>query len=222
MPRQGLEIVSKGYKGLFVTLEGGEGTGKSTQMILLQDFLESQGVTTVLTREPGGTEVAEKIRRVLFEAHHEDSDPLFEALLLFAARRDHLRQVIWPALAAGKWVLCDRYTDSTRVYQGTCRGLENDHIRALDHMVAEHSHPDLTFILDCPVEKSLARLGKRHQQQGQQKEFYDKMDQDFHQKIRESFLAIAAHYPERCRIVNGDQEAEAVSKEILRHLRTFL
>ena len=149
--------------GKFITLEGGEGTGKTTQIQNLHSYLTRLGIDCIVTREPGGTAEAEKIRNLLVQRDGGDWDPLSEALLLFAARREHLVKKIWPAMQKGKWVISDRFVDSSRVYQGLAQGLGETVIEGLYYMIAGEFEPDLTFIMDINPEEGLRRSGKQNQ-----------------------------------------------------------
>lgn len=197
--------------GRFITFEGGEGAGKSTQVRRLADALRARGIDVLTTREPGGSEGAEQIRRLLVEGSADRWDGLTETLLHYAARRDHLRRVIRPALAAGTWVISDRFNDSTRAYQGYGHGLPQGDLDALYQLVSDGLSPDLTIVLDLPVEVGLQRAGLR----GGDENRYEGMASAFHQRLRTGFLAIAAAEPERCRVISADQSLDAVHGEII-------
>lgn len=197
-------------RGRFITLEGGEGSGKSTQSRLLAQDLESAGLKCLLTREPGGTPGAEHIRKLLVNGAVERWDPMTEALLHFAARRDHLVKSVWPALEAGTWVVCDRFTDSTVAYQGYGLGLEREMVEALNRVAVGSFSPDLTLILDVPVDLGLARAHAR--QDGHHR--YERMDTAFHEKLRQGFLEIARGAPERCIVIDGGRPPEEVYLDI--------
>lgn len=207
--------------GAFITFEGGEGAGKSTQIRLLAQALEAQGRKVVLTREPGGSQGAEQIRRLLVEGTADRWDGLTEALLLYAARRDHLRCVILPALAEGACVLCDRFNDSTLAYQGYGHGMPRAQLDALYQMIAEGVSPDLTLILDLPVAVGLQRAGRRGGGEGR----YEGMDIAFHDRLRAGFLAIAQDQPHRCRIIDATKEIsdvqQAIYTEVMQHLSSL-
>ena len=196
-------------RGRFITLEGGEGTGKSTQGRRLAERLAASGREVVLTREPGGSEGAEALRKLLLEGAAERWSPVSETLLMYAARRDHLERLIRPALARGAWVISDRFFDSTRAYQGTGGGAPEALIAALEAEVVGADRPDLTLVLDLPVETGLARAGARTA--------FDRIEargQPFHRRLRAAFLDIAARQPDRCVVVDAapppDQVAAAV------------
>lgn len=197
--------------GKFITLEGGEGAGKSTHLLGLAAALRADGLTVVTTREPGGAPGAEAIRDLLLAHRDEAWDPLTEALLHFAARREHLTRTILPAIARGDWVISDRFADSTMAYQGYGLGLGHDVIVALyDQTVGEFS-PDLTVILDLPVEDGLARAASR----GEGADRYERMGLDFHRRMRDGFLEIARAEPERCVVIDGRLPVEKAEAAIL-------
>ncbi len=201
--------------GVFVTFEGGEGAGKSTQIVWLAEHLQALGKEVIVTREPGGSVGAEEIRRLLVTGEGGRWDPLSETLLLYAARRDHCLRVIEPALAAGKWVLSDRFADSTMAYQGYGLGLERETIRRLHRLILDGFEPSLTLILDLPVmtglERSLARLAREGQNA---EDRYENMDMAFHERMRQGFIDIAANDPRRCKIIDANQNSQAVSDAI--------
>lgn len=195
-------------RGRFITLEGGEGAGKSTLQTALRDRLAEQGVDVVLTREPGGTPRAEAVRNlVLTPPGGQAFSPLAEALLMNAARSEHLELLIRPALAAGKWVICDRFADSTRVYQGVSGQVPVEVVRSLESHVVGDTKPDLTLILDAPVslatERRAARAGAA--------DVFEKRDAAFHETVRRAFAAIAQAEPERCRLVDASRTAPEVA-----------
>jgi len=186
-------------RGRFITLEGGEGAGKSTQARRLADALKARGHAVVLTREPGGSPGAEEIRRLLVEGHPERWTPLSETLLFLAARADHIARTIEPALAAGRWVVCDRFSDSTFVYQGIARGLGVEMVRALAEASFGDFTPDLTLILDLDAATGLLRTRGR----GAGEARFEGFDVAFHTQLREGFRELAAREPKRCVLVDG-------------------
>jgi len=190
----------------FITFEGGEGAGKSTHVRLLADALRGAGLGVVETREPGGSPGAEQIRELLIHGEVARWDAMTEALLHFAARRDHVARVIQPALASGDWVLCDRFADSTMAYQGYGHGLGLEVIEQLTAMTLGALAPDLTVILDLPVGEGLRRAERR--QGGGSR--YERMDQAFHERLRSGFLAIAERDPERCLVIDASLPIDAV------------
>jgi len=198
-------------RGKFITLEGGEGAGKSTQARLLASWLEGRGHKVLVTREPGGSPLAESIRGLLLlNPQGGPPDALTEALLFNAARRDHLTRIILPALAAGTHVVCDRFADSTRAYQGAGGRLDPGAVDALERLVVGEARPDLTCVLDLPVEVGLARAAAR--QSGRDR--FEAEDQAFHQRLREAFLVIAAREPQRCAFIDARPAPETVSAAI--------
>jgi dTMP kinase len=197
-------------RGRFITLEGGEGAGKSTQLRLLAEALRAAGVEVVTTREPGGSPGAEQIRALLVNGAVARWDATTEALLHFAARRDHLVKTIWPALDAGRWVVCDRFADSTRAYQGYGHGLDLVVIERLYADAVGAFAPDLTLILDLPVEAGLRRAAARAGGEDR----YEQMDLTFHRRLRDGFLAIARAEPARCQVIDADRGIAEVQRSI--------
>lgn len=205
--------------GLFITFEGGEGSGKTTQIKLLADKFKAEGKDVVTTREPGGTPESEKIRSLLVSRDGGDWTPVAEVLLLFAARSMHVEKLIKPALAAGKTVICDRFTDSTRAYQSYGHGLPIETVENINKTTLNGFEPNITFILDLPVETGLARAGKRLAQDASKEDRFEKLKTDFHERLRRGYLDIAEKNPKRCVVVNADQGVEAVAAAILAHLK---
>lgn len=196
--------------GKFITLEGGEGSGKSTQVKALAAALRDSGREVVETREPGGSPGAEAIRELLIHGESDRWDAVSETLLHFAARRDHLRRVIWPALNEGSWVISDRFADSTLAYQGYGLQLGADFVRRIYDLTVGDFRPDLTFILDLPVQEGLARAAARRGGG----ERYEGMGIAFHERLRAGFLEIAKAEPERCLVVDAASPAEAVTERL--------
>ena len=192
-------------KGKFITIEGIEGVGKSTNIEFIREFLHEQGIEFVQTREPGGTELAEEIRNLILQERNEKMDNTTELLLVFAARSQHLNIVIKPALDRGCWVLCDRFTDATYAYQGGGRELGADKISVLEHMVHNDLHPDLTLMLDLDPELGLKRAANRGELDRIEKERLD-----FFQRVRATYLQIAEAEPERCTVIDASQSIEEV------------
>lgn len=193
-------------QGRLITFEGGEGTGKTTQIGRLADFIRMAGREVVLTREPGGSEGAETIRRLLVSGDTARWLPMTEALLHYAARCEHLDKVILPAMARGAWVLCDRFADSTMAYQGWGHGLEHSAIERLHDLVVGKFSPDLTFILDLPPDVGLERARVRAGAEDR----YERMDPAFHVRLREGFLEIARREPGRCVVIDAREDIDAV------------
>ena len=199
-------------RGEFITFEGGEGTGKSTQAAMLALRLEALGIGVLLTREPGGSPGAEIIRHVLLSGAAQPLGPDAEAMLFAAARNDHVECAIRPALDAGKWVICDRFADSTRVYQGTLGKVDPRLIKSLERVAIGDLAPRLTFILDLPVEAGLAR---RKQRAGDAKpDRFEAEDLEFHEKLRQAYLALAEREPRRCVVIDAGRGKEEVAKQI--------
>ncbi len=195
--------------GKFITLEGGEGAGKSTQLAYVHQRLLAAGKTVHMSREPGGTELGEKIRSLLLDqtntAMHSDT----ELLLMFAARAQHLAQLIRPALERGEWVLCDRFTDATYAYQGGGRGIDMARIGVLEDWVQGSLRPDLTLLLDLPVELGLARAGERGEL-----DRFEQEQQAFFERVRATYRQRAAREPDRYRIINAAQNIEQVQQQL--------
>ena len=198
----------------FITLEGGEGAGKTTQIKLLANALKAGGLDPIITREPGGSPAAEVIRSLLVEGAVDRWQPMTEALLNYAARLEHVQATIEPALAAGRWVLCDRFADSTVAYQGYGHDLGRAVIDELHRLVLGYFQPDLTVILDIPVAEGLARATNRELAEGSREDRYEHMDEGFHQRLRDGFLDIARRNPERCVVIDAAQEPDKVQAEI--------
>ncbi len=209
-------------KGFFITFEGPEGAGKSSQLQRLAEALTRRGYTCVATREPGGTPLAETLRAILKE--HQGSEKLHdktELLLMEAARSQHVREVIAPALEKGNVVLCDRFADSSTAYQGIARGIGTDTVRCLNDFACGDCIPDLTILLDLPVERGFERTRRRVETQGEVDRFEEE-DLQFHHKVRDGFLQLAAMEPARVKVVNADRDVETVAAEILRIVDEFL
>ncbi len=192
--------------GVFITFEGIDGAGKTTHMDTLEQLLKSQGREVVRTREPGGTPLAEKLRGLFL---HDAMDPLTESLLVFAARRDHLVQVILPALARGAWVMCDRFTDATFAYQGGGRGFDLQVLRTLEGWVQDQKQPDLTFLFDLPPEVAASRLAA-----ARQPDRFEAQDTAFFARVRQAYLDRQAHNPTRFALIQADARPEAVAAQI--------
>ena len=204
--------------GRFITFEGGEGGGKSTQVQRLAAALEGVGMRIVRTREPGGAPAAEEIRALLVSGAVDRWSPMAEVLLNYAAREMHVRQTIEPALARGDWVLCDRFFDSTTAYQGFGGGVDRERIDAVRRATLGDFGPDLTIVLDLPVEEGLARAGRRFVEKHSHEDRYERMERDFHQRLRDGFLEIAADEPARCRVIDATGDIDAVAAAVLAHV----
>lgn len=209
-------------KGFFITLEGGEGTGKSTQISRLADMLKQQDYEVIVTREPGGTPEAEKIRNLLVQRDGGAWTPMAEILLFFAARNMHIETLIKPALAEGKIVISDRFTDSTRAYQSYGHGIDPDVIESMVQLTIGGFEPDLTLILDMDVKAGLARAGKRLEEDATQEDRFENMDISFHENLRQGFLEIAERYNERCVVINAEQSMDEVTEDIAATVKEHL
>jgi len=196
-------------KGQFITVEGTEGVGKSTNMAFIEEWLIKSGKELIVTREPGGTELGEKLRAVLLDAKEQSMCDDTELLLMFAARAQHLQEVILPALNAGKWVLCDRFTDSTYAYQGGGRGIKMSSIAELEQWVQGDLRPDMTFVLDLPIDIGLERAGKRSAP-----DRFELEKHDFFNKVRDTFLARAAAHPQRYQVIDASPSISEVQQSI--------
>ncbi len=201
-------------RGKFITFEGGEGTGKSTQCQLLAEYLRLKGRDVIITREPGGTDGAELIRALLVSGDVNRWSGVTEALLLNAARVDHWEKVISPALATGTWVICDRFADSTIAYQGYGRGLGVTFLKNLHESVLPNVWPDLTYIFDLDPKIGIARALSRRTSEVR----FEKLEIDFHNRMRTGYLDIAKTFPERCRLIDANQDIETVHRQIVREL----
>ncbi len=205
-------------RGRFITFEGGDGTGKTTQVALLHAALERAGIAALATREPGGSPGAEAIRGLLISGAVDRWEPLTEAILHFAARRDHVHRLIAPALTRGSWVVSDRFTDSTVAYQGYGQGADRTVIAALARHVLDGVTPDLTLVLDLDpavaLERAVARAGNASR--------YERMDPAVHRRVREGFLAIAQAEPARCAVIDAAGDAEAVHRAVVSAVRARL
>lgn len=204
-------------RGKFITIEGTEGVGKSTNINFVQEYLHKQGVTLLTTREPGGTPLAEEIRDVLLKNRDEKMDEAAELLLVFAARSQHLQSVILPALDAGQWVLCDRFTDATYAYQGGGRGLDVGLISMLEQRIQGDVRPDLTLLLDIDVKKGLERAGQRGEL-----DRFENEKVDFFEKVRSTYLQRAHENSDRYAIIDAGEPLSVVQKNIEQQLAKFL
>jgi dTMP kinase len=201
-------------RGLFITLEGGEGAGKSTNLAYARQCLEQAGRTVVVTREPGGTELGERVRDILLHRRDLDISAECELLLMFAARAEHLAKVIRPALSAGKTVLCDRFTDATYAYQGGGRGIPAERIAIIEDWVQGSLRPDLTLVFDLPVQAGRARAGQRSEP-----DRFEQESNEFFTRVRAAYLARAAREPGRMRVIDASRNLEQVQRQISAILR---
>jgi dTMP kinase len=196
--------------GRFITFEGGEGTGKSTQVARLVERLRALDLEVVQTREPGGSSGAEDIRNIALNGDAGRWSPMTETMLMFAARSDHLERTIRPALEAGRWVVCDRFADSSRAYQGVGGGTPAAFIETLDAAVVGETQPDLTLVFDLPVSVGLERAFGR----GLFETRFESKGLEFHERLRRGFLDIAARHPERCVVIDAEGDQDAVEARV--------
>ena len=204
-------------KGRFISIEGGEGAGKSTSVAFMQEFLQSQGIELVTTREPGGTKLSEQLRELLLNHHDENIDPYAELLMIFAARRQHVAQVIQPALAAGKWVLCDRFTDASYAYQGYGRDLPLEFIDNLATWVHGNTNPDMTVLLDLDIEVGMGRARQRAE--------LDRIESEamsFFEAVRQGYLSRAKAEPKRFKVIDASQDIPGVEQQLQQALEGLL
>jgi len=203
--------------GKFITLEGGEGCGKTTNLEFIVDYLQQHNIDVIKTREPGGTEISEKIRELLLDKNNIDLHADAELLLMFAARAQHLQQKILPAIAQGHWVLSDRFTDSTFAYQGAGRGIDEHKIKQLETWVQGDFSPNKTFILDLPIEIGMERAAKRAEL-----DRFEREEMEFFSKVRHGFLQRAALKPNRYCVVDASVDLASVQQQIAQELDTLL
>ena len=203
--------------GKFITVEGAEGVGKTTNIDFVRARLEAAGIDVVVTREPGGTPLGEAIRDLLLDPKYTGMDSACELQLMFAARAEHLASVVWPALGKGQWVLCDRFTDATYAYQGSGRGIETEKIAQLEQWVQGDFRPDVTLLLDVPVETGLARAGKRGA--------LDRFEQEkieFFERVRQGYLEMAKEHAGRYRVIDASLPLEEVQQQLAETLEELL
>ena len=208
---------------MFITFEGMEGCGKSTQAKRLVDHLEQLAIPVVLTLEPGGTRVGEAIRRILLDSRNENLSTLAELLLYAADRAQHMEEVINPALEQGKWVVCDRFADATTVYQGYARGQDMTLIHRLRKKTCSGCWPDITFLLNCPVDVGLKRAIRRNEslsQDGQER--FEREKKAFHEAVKQGYLALAKKEKERFVVIDATQSEDEIEVQIFRHIKPFL
>ena len=203
--------------GTFITFEGVEGSGKSTQIVRLAASLATKGIRTVLTREPGGTLIGEQVRTLLLDPGNRSLDPAAELLLYAASRAQHLSEIIRPSLADGKTVLCDRFTDATLAYQGYGRGLDIEMIRSLDRIVTAGTRPNLTLLFDLEAAQGIERARVRNNSRGLEKEArFENEELAFHERVRRGYRSLAEREPDRIRIVDASGNPEAVQQQVMK------
>ncbi|MEW8188847.1 MAG: dTMP kinase [Candidatus Thiodiazotropha endolucinida] len=209
--------MNKTAKGRFITVEGGEGAGKSSNLAFIQSLIETAGKQVLFTREPGGTPLGEAIRELLLGHKHTGMADNTELLLMFAARAEHLQQKILPALERGIWVLCDRFTDASFAYQGAGRGLSLEKIAKLQQFVQGTLRPDLTLLLDVPVDTGLQRAGMRSEP-----DRFESENRDFFEKVRAGYLQIATQEPDRVQVIDASPALEIVQDQIKTVVQHYL
>jgi dTMP kinase len=203
--------------GKFITVEGIEGAGKTTCMQVVTEIIKNQGITAIHTREPGGTDLGEDLRNLLLGHKHTGMSDDAELLMMFAARAEHIAQKIQPALDDGQWVLCDRFTDATYAYQGYGRGISLEKISGLENWVQGKLRPDLTLLMDLPVEVGMERAGKRSAPDRFESEAWD-----FFERIRQGYLSIAAEQPSRVKVIDASQDLSDVQEQVRAAIETFV
>lgn len=209
-------------KGKFITFEGVEGSGKTTQAHLLGEYLSSLRIPVVVTREPGGTDIGEQIRQILLASDNRGMTPETEILLYAASRGQHLREKIAPALDSGRWVICDRYSDATIAYQGYGRGLNLGLIAELNRLVSLELEPDLTILLDLDVRKGLKRARIREEGGNLREGRFEEEGEAFHQKVREGYKEQARRYPERIKTISAEGSIEEVNRRVIEIVSALL
>lgn len=209
-------------RGRFITFEGGEGVGKTTQVERIRRRIEDAGQRVLVTREPGGSPRAERIREVLLNGTAKRFGPFAEAVLFSAARMHHVEYTIRPSLDAGEHVLCDRFADSTRVYQGMMGEVDEAAIAMLERLAVDGTEPDLTLVLDLPAPTGLDRARRRREGRGERADRFESEDPGFHEALRQGFLRIAREAPERCAVIDADREPDAVEAAIWAAIRERL
>jgi dTMP kinase len=210
-------------RGRFITIEGGEGVGKSTQIAAVRDILVATRLEVVLTREPGGTERAERIRELLLTPTAELMPQACELLLMFAARSTHVENVIRPALARGAWVICDRFTDATYAYQGGGRNMPREQIAYLERLVQHELRPDLTLLLDAPIDLAMARAHARNHARGETGgDRFEREQREFFERVRNAYLEIANAEPKRVRVIDASQDIAAVESSVREVIAQYL
>lgn len=208
----------------FITFEGVEGSGKSTQVKILGAFLTGKNIPVLLTQEPSGTPIGRKIGEILFNRDHQALCPETELFLFCAARAQHVREVVWPALKNGKYVLCDRFSDATFAYQAAGRGLDPEFIQTVNNYCAEGLTPDLTLLFDLPVETGLQRAGRRDDllENPSAADRFEKEKLDFHNRVRQAYLNLCSMEPERFRVIDASQTVDVIARDVRRHILEYI
>ena len=204
-------------KGLFITFEGGEGSGKSTQISFLSKLLTEQNIEHIITREPGGTETGEQIRKILLQGNINKLDSYSEFLCFAASRREHLKKIILPALSENKIVICDRFLDSSIVYQGMVGGLDEDIIIKVHDDFCYKKYPDLTLLLNVNAKIGLARKNKNTLDENR----FENFNEEFHELVQKKFLELAHKHNDRCRVINADNDKDFIFNEIIDQIKHF-
>jgi dTMP kinase len=208
---------------LFITFEGIEGCGKTTQARRFVKRLKRRGISLITTLEPGGTRVGRDIRKILLDTRNKNLSPFAELILYAADRAQHVEEVIKPALDEGKWVVCDRFLDATVVYQGIARGQDMELIRILNEKATQGIRPDITYLLDCPVDMGLGRALKRNEAESQKgQDRFEREAIDFHKAVREGYLALAREDQDRFVVIDASLPKDQVEGEIFQHMEPFL
>ena len=202
--------------GAFITIEGLEGVGKSTCLNIIQDELSKQGYDVLITREPGGTELGEKLREWILSGEPGSLSATTEVMLMFAARSHHLEKVIRPALDKGRWVICDRFTDATFAYQGGGRGASREWLESLKKNVQGTLEPDLTLLLDAPAEVGLARISNR------EADYFERENKDFYRRVRDVYLKLSIAHPARIKVINAAESIHQVNQKLVAIVHEFL
>lgn len=202
--------MKKNYPGKFITLEGTEGAGKSTNLLFIEKWLKDQEIEVVITREPGGTDISEAVREILLDKKYDKMTAETEVLLMFAARNQHIQEKIIPALEAGKWVVSDRFTDASYAYQGAARGLAYNRISELEQWVQRGFFPNMTFVFDLSIEEGLKRVKKR----GGDEDRFEQEQKDFFEKVRSAYLNRAKQAPHRYEIIDASRSLAAVQNQL--------
>lgn len=208
--------------GKFITLEGTEGAGKSTNLRYIQAWLAQKGLDVIVTREPGGTDIGEAIRTVLLDKTYTDMTAETELLLMFAARNQHIQEKIQPALAEGKWVISDRFTDASYAYQGAARGMPFERIEVIENWVQQGFSPDMTFVFDLPIEEGMKRVKARADSGVQATDRFEQEQAEFFEKVRASYLSRALQAPQRYCVLDAAQPLESVQLQLTQQLQLLL
>jgi dTMP kinase len=206
------------FAGKFITLEGTEGAGKSTNLSFIEDWLSNQNIEVVTTREPGGTQIGEAVREILLNTKHTEMTPETELMLMFSARNQHIQEKIIPALKAGKWVVSDRFTDASYAYQGAARGIEYQRISELEQWVQQGFHPDMTFVFDLSIEEGMKRVKSR----GEKTDRFEQEQKDFFEKVRKSYLHRASQSPKKYTVLDASNSLNRVQQQIEQTLKELI